>query len=361
MSTKQTLLNLIAQKYTNRREDVAVDALGYILGYSDAAKGAMTDKLQEARAGVAPISNVITQATGAEGERPDLACYDEQDKECLLVEAKFWARLTDNQPEGYLNRLHGDQQSALLFVAPATRLGSLWSELRQRLSDQGIELEEPCRNVDWMSAAVRYRNQHLMVISWASLLDSMTQRAEIDGDKAAINDIDQLRGLAAREDDDAAFMPLRPEEMSPEIPRRIMSWKQVVDGVISEMTRLGWTKADSQRPRYDDTIEYYGRMLNFAGTKAWFGVSHEHWAQRRNTPLWLELYCSEALPDDDESRTRLNVLETQYPGEGADEDWFVPIFVPTGVEHEAVQVHIMQRLEFICRLIDREGPIYHAR
>ena len=165
MPAKQTLLNLIARKYTNRREDVAVDALGHILSYSDAARGALTDMLSNAGIGAAPISKVVTQAIGIDGERPDLACYDDQDNECLLIEAKFWAQLTDKQPGGYLNRLHGDSPSTLLFVAPAARLGSLWSELQRRLSEQGLELDEPTRNVDWMSAAIRHRNQHLMVIS----------------------------------------------------------------------------------------------------------------------------------------------------------------------------------------------------
>ena len=358
MAARQTLLNLVAQKYTNRREDVAVDALGYILSYSDAAREALTDKFRDAKIEVPAISKVITQAIGVDGERPDLACYDDQDNECLLIEAKFWARLTDNQPGGYLNRLHGDPPSTLLFVAPAARLGSLWSELQQRLSDQGLELDEPRRNVDWISAEIRHCNQHLMVISWANLLDGMAQRAENAGDTAAGIDIDQLRGLAAQEDDDAAFMPLRPEELNPEIPRRIMSWKQVADGVIKEMTERGWTKAHSRRATLDDTIESYGLMLDFAGTRAWFGVSHENWAKRRNTPLWLELYSSEALPDDDESLRRLKELEKQFPGEDMDEDWFVPIFVPTGVEHATVQERILQRLVFICQLIGPEGPTY---
>ena len=358
MAAKQTLLNFVAQKYTNRREDVAVDALGYILGYSDAAREAITDKLRDANIGVAAISKVITQATGVDGERPDLACYDDQDNECLLIEAKFWARLTDNQPGGYLIRLHGDPPSTLLFVAPAARLGSLWSDLQQRLSDQGLELDEPRRNVDWLSAEIRHRNQHLMVISWASLLDGMAQRAENAGDTAAGIDIDQLRGLAAQEDDDAAFMPLRPEELNPEIPRRIMSWKQVVEGVIKEMTERGWVLRSTRRPVTHNSIEYYGRWLEFAGTGAWFGVNNEAWAQRRNTPLWLELYSSEALPDDDASRRRLNELEERFPGEGMDEDWFVPIFVPTGLEHAAVQCRIVQRLEIICQLIDPQGPTY---
>ena len=358
MTSKQTLLNLIAQKYTNRREDVAVDALGYILSYSEASRTALTDKLRGANIWVAPISKVITQAIGANGERPDLACYDDEDNECLLIEAKFWAGLTDHQPGGYLERLLVDRPSALLFVAPAARLGSLWSDLQQRLSDQGLELDEPNRCVDWMSAAIRNSNRHIMTISWANLLDGMARQAENAGDSAAGIDIDQLRGLAAREDDNAAFIPLRPEELNPEIPRRILSWKQVVDGVIDEMTERGWTVRSNRRSVSHNSIEYYGHLLEFAGTEAWFGVNNEAWALRRNTPLWLEIYSSEALPDDDESRKRLNELERQFPGEGGDEDWFVPIFVPTGQEHSAVQKHIVQRLELICRLIDSEGPTY---
>ena len=186
----------------------------------------------------------------------------------------------------------------------------------------------------------------------------MARRAENATDTAASIDIDQLRGLAAREDEDAAFLPLRPEEMNQEIPRRIISWKQVVDGVVNEMTELGWIRADNKRSSIDDTIEYYGRMLDLAGTRAWFGVNHEYWAKLRNTPLWLEIYSSEALPDDDESLRRLSEIEERFPGEGADENWLVPIFVPTGVEHPEVHNHTVQRLEFICRLIDPHGPIY---
>ena len=70
MVARQTLLNLIAQKYTNRREDVAVDALGYILSYSEAARASLTDKLRVANIGTATVARVITQAIGADGERP---------------------------------------------------------------------------------------------------------------------------------------------------------------------------------------------------------------------------------------------------------------------------------------------------
>ena len=41
-----------------------------------------------------------------------------------------------------------------------------------------------------------------------------------------------------------------------------------------------------------------------------------------------------------------------------DVDWFVLIFVPTGLEYAAVQNHIVQRLAFVCQLIDPQVPTY---
>ena len=48
------------------------------------------------------------------------------------MEAKFWAGLTENQPNAYLARLPLDERPAvLLFVAPEARLETLWPELRR--------------------------------------------------------------------------------------------------------------------------------------------------------------------------------------------------------------------------------------
>ncbi|MYA41649.1 MAG: hypothetical protein F4Z31_07855 [Gemmatimonadetes bacterium] len=72
-----------------------------------------------------------TQATGEDGGRPDLVGFDEHGAERLLIEAEFWAGLTENQTLSYLRRLASDggAPGALLFVEPAARLQPLWNEL----------------------------------------------------------------------------------------------------------------------------------------------------------------------------------------------------------------------------------------
>ena len=52
----------------------------------------------------------------------------------MLIEAKFWAGLTDNQPIAYLERLPSNTPSALLFIAPTARLEILWNELRRTVA-----------------------------------------------------------------------------------------------------------------------------------------------------------------------------------------------------------------------------------
>ncbi len=122
-----TLLAHLAEKLSHRHEDIAVEALGYIF-QSRAARRVMEEVLRDGGAEVGPIEQVRTQVS--EGQtRPDLVGVDQHNKECLFIEAKFWAGLTEQQPTAYLDRL--PPHTALLFVAPASRIELLWAELRR--------------------------------------------------------------------------------------------------------------------------------------------------------------------------------------------------------------------------------------
>ena len=67
----------------------------------------------------------------------------------------------------------------------------------------------------------------------------MTERANAAGDTQATIDLDQLRGLASREDDEA-FLPLRPDEINQEIPRRVIDLRRLVDDIIAAIANHGW-------------------------------------------------------------------------------------------------------------------------
>ena len=147
MTTRQTLLAQLSAKVPGMRfsqtEDIAVEALAHILSNSRPARKAVEDLLESHGAEIGPIEGVRTQVAGDTGDRPDLAGTDEHGVECLLIEAKFWAGLTEDQPVEYLSRILSNPPSALLVVAPAARFESLWVELRRRIQeDKTLKFQE---------------------------------------------------------------------------------------------------------------------------------------------------------------------------------------------------------------------------
>ena len=207
---RPTLLAKLAPMFGGQTENVAVEALGHILSGSEAARRALADVVRAGGAEVGQIVQVRTQATGREGARPDLAGLDERGDERVLIEAKFWAGLTENQPVSYLERLPDEQPSALLFVAPAARVESLWAELRRRVSESAAGITpDSFREADELRSAAASGARGLVLTSWKNLLDRMAAGAAAAADSHTEIDVQQLRGLAVRVDADA-FLPLMP-------------------------------------------------------------------------------------------------------------------------------------------------------
>ena len=81
----RTLLAKLAPMFGAQTENLAVAALGHILWGSQAARRALSDLLAAGGATVGEIAQVRTQATGQEGERPDLAGFDRAGRERVLI------------------------------------------------------------------------------------------------------------------------------------------------------------------------------------------------------------------------------------------------------------------------------------
>lgn len=269
LENRQTLLAKIIPIFAST-ENVAVEALEHILSESEATRRALCDVLSDGGATVGQVVRVQTEATGRDDERPDLAGFDQHDRECLLVKAKFWAGLTANQPLSYLQRLPESVPSALLFVAATSRLESLWAELCRQVSRSasGIRLGS-LQETEMLRSAAAGGGRGLMLTSWKNFLDRMAGRAAADADSHTETDIRQLSGLALREDADA-FLPLRQEELVPEFPRRMLRLRELVDDATERATQA--VCADTKG--FGVTLQEwgYGRYLRLGGEETWFGV-----------------------------------------------------------------------------------------
>ena len=206
----------------------------------------------------------------------------------MLIEVKFWAGLTDRQPNTYLGRLPKDEEPAvLLFVAPQLRLVTLWEELHRRAAARfGLAVDLETEGL--RSATVNERPHRLMLTSWRTLLSAMSSRAHLDGETSAQRDILQLSGLCERQDTEA-FLPIRPEELAPSFPRRMLNMQRLVKDATGRGCQGGFVtiKGLNVQPRAYGYGRYLGLGKEGVWAEAWFGVHYELWARQKETPLWL--------------------------------------------------------------------------
>ena len=289
MSNNTTLIAHIIPWLTDRIEDAAVEALGYILSNSPAARRALAETLKIGDIEFGPIDRVETWETGSEGEIPDLVCFDENGEKQVLIEAKFWADLTKNQPNQYLKQLLEDRKdgpAALLFVAPRARLELLWPELN-KLAKKKFEVNIISESGPVRSATIKNNSHHLQLTSWATLLERMGKAACSVDDTVAAADIRQLRGLTDRMDGDT-FLPFGSEDLVSESAQQMLDVAQLVDDATSHAKKVGWVDTDGLSATSWETG--YGRYIRIGGVVTWFGLHFGVWAKHNDTPLWLSFW-----------------------------------------------------------------------
>ena len=350
MSYGTTLFAHIAPRLTNRIEDVAVEALGHILSQSEAAREALEETLRLGGAQVGSIARVQTQVTGEKGERPDLIGFDDIWVKQVLIEAKFWAPPTKNQPNQYLNQLQQDRQdrpAALLFVAPKSRIEYLWPELCDRAMEREpkFELSIDPDSGDLRTASIDGGKHRLLLTSWAALLDSMETQAREAGDMIAVGDIKQLRGLTDRADPDHS-LPWRPGELDSEFARRIEGLRRLVDDSISCGRSAGFLKPKSVAAGGGGG---YGRRIQLGGVAAWLGIEVFSWAQYCNTPLWLR------FGRDKHSQLKQARLTNEMFDPGTGWDFRIPIELPAGVDYDEILTSVVNRLKKIAGQLDPDS------
>lgn len=184
------LLAHLSWRFHPRMEEVAVEALAYILNRHRASRDGLAELVEQAVPGMGlSIQPFQTEAGAPDGTRPDVLQRGDDESERLFIEAKFYAPLTENQPVSYLKRMPATRTSVLMFLAPSERVDELWPELLGKLHASGI----PYTEVGSRCVAIEGTGKHLLIADWTKLLDNMEDRLK----KAAAGhaELRQLRGL----------------------------------------------------------------------------------------------------------------------------------------------------------------------
>ena len=347
MAEDITLLAYLVPRLTSRGEDTATDALAFILNKSDACRGALDRLLKSDGFNPEPISAVRTQVTYEDGSRPDMIGYDRSGAKRLLVESKFWASLLQGQASDYFQQLEDSGPGTLLFIAPDSRIDTLWAEIRRQMEsgDGAVQLELIESPERVRSAHVAGSDKRLMLVSWNLLLDRMA--SAVPNDSPVASDIQQLRGLARREDEDA-FQPMRPEEFGLALPRRVRWLNHLVDDVVNAHgVPEGWMT--TRRLLATPQREGYGRYFRFTDVPGslFLCVNFYLWATSGDTPLWL--WISGDVPVNVERLRERAPSLIEYEGWGT---YDVPIHLKTGVEYDTVLDDVVSQVKAISNTID---------
>lgn len=293
MTKRRTLLADLGAKLDGKQENLATEALRFILNQSPAARHAF-NKHMRALLGAAEAAQGAMQPVAWETQvqltdeiRPDLVGKDEGGRPILFVDSKFWAGLTEAQPVGYLQYLRSTKGLGLVFVAPANRIATLWPELTRRCHAAGIGHAVGPSAVSYERILSAPGEPTLAVASWDSVLTNLVQAAAVDRDLAAVEDINQLRGLCDRMEE-SGFMPLTSEELTGNWARRIVDFC----GIVDDLTEALCDKRYAATPKLKQTSgrDYYCRYMLLKGNPAQISFHWGNWLHYGRTPFWLRVY-----------------------------------------------------------------------
>ena len=193
----------------------------------------------------------------------------------------------------------------------------------------------------------------------------MKAHTNANEETSVLCDIQQLQGLCDQMDAEA-FLPLRPDELSPEFPKRILDLNRLIyDAVeraefVTAYQKSAWRDEPGGNSGASGNIAT-GRYIGIGEDlghgdrtgSVWFGISFKHWARHRKTPLWLLLMYDSPreVPPTLKELERTDPPELIY--ENAQAMW-ISIDLPTDVEYDEVLDAVVERLRFVAELIGSE-------
>lgn len=284
MDSEQTLLSHLMPWLHSPIEDRGTDALAFILTRSEACRRELTQFLREDNFEPEPIERVRTQIAVDAKSRPDLIGFDSRGRINLIIESKFWAPLQPRQAPRYLKQLDADGPKTLLFLCPGTRIESLWKEVCAQLQSCGHTVTDKLSDDQ---GSVRRSDVDLpltqvVMTGWGHLLATL---AKADLDPADESDINQLRGLAKRQEDEG-FVPLTDEMTKPDWQKRDAHFRRMCDEAVFFGRSSGWLNTDGLTVA--KTTRRYGRYCRVDGTDTVLRLGVEYTAELFDqSPIWI--------------------------------------------------------------------------
>ncbi len=348
----QSLLGQFYNRIKGSQEDIASESLAYILKNSEKARKAINLIVKtKTDLDFADLS-FQAQVVGEKQERPDISGIDSNGDEVLLLEAKFWSSLTKNQPNEYLKRLN--KNTILIFVVPSLRIRSIYDEVLKKIINEYKLNIEP--NSEEYTIKIINENKYILIKSWREILNIIKMELIQENNQTLISDIDQIIGFCETIDKNT-FQPITESDLSPDIPKKINSYYDIVDKVVDLLknTMQASTKGLQSTPQRYGYCKYF-ELGNYG---LGLSVKMDLWAVYADTPFWLSIsykkesgnwYQSDKAKKECE-RAAIN-LKTKYVEE---KGIYIAIEPLKEVTEDKLIKDLAEKVNKICRELDKEN------
>ena len=314
---KESLLSHIASNFITQYENVANSGVSYLLNKYPAARKVLQSIVELD----AVPKNYITELSTDSNGRPDITGIDEDGNKIVIIEGKFWANLTDNQPENYLKEL--SSEGKLLFLIPDKRLNSIASEIENRIG-----------SVD----------SRIAIYSWISFLHLIEIENKKDHDEQLASDLMQLKELCMKMDEEG-MPPLSASDLNPMNARLPYQFADIIDECNARLrswdeSRFAGYKSVGYKYGYGFYFKAYefGCYLHYS-SKAWF-------TKDTHTPIWLSIQDG----DWKKHEKYYSVLDNSRAYNEKDATLYA-IILQSGMDKRAIVEHIVDEVKQVLSLL----------
>ena len=283
-----------------------------------------------------------TQHGGLELSIPDMKCYDDQGKLRVIVENKFGADLTKNQPVTYIHELQDGVAGLVLFVVPEARLQLVWGEIVTRCKAAEIPVDD-VRKSTAMTVADIGGEHYIAATSWKVLLDALSAETPINEETDCRSDIAQLQGLCRRMDEEV-FLPLSGDELTNlGMARRFINFADLALDIVNVAASQGLCDRDGVRET--NYRHGSGARIRIGKYTPWVGFDAKSWLRLGISPIWVFFYPPPLNPTF-EIRERLVKFRTgtAQPIYDSNNGLLVPIVLLAGVDKQHVIDHAVGQI-----------------
>ena len=317
---QESLLSYIASNFIKEYENVANSSIAYLLNKYVSARTALKVRLD--------INNIPsyyeTELSTKSNGRLDIAGKNATGDISLIIEGKFWANLTDNQPVNYLKEL--DDKGKLLFLAPDRRIQSLKIEIDKRTIN---------------------KDPRINYLSWNEFLNLIEQENNKNYDTNLASDLSQLKDLCQKMDEEG-MPPLSQSDLDPMNGRIAYQFADL----INDCNRLirQWDESNFKGLKTTSFKDGYGFYFKAFGFGCQLSFSSYDWFTKdSHTPFWLYLW-DEEFEEDKKIYHFLNIFDTEnsyndYASYG--------ILLQTGMDKNQIVNHIQQTVREILIYLNK--------